>query len=543
MRPVSSASLASPHGNMAVTFQSAVQSKAQPAPAGPIEITGSTYAVKAGDSLARIAHGDPATMGAIALFNGLASPALKPGQALTIYNPALFTPEQRGYFAAYAKAMSAGDAGALAKLRRSGIPNAESLRLRPPEAPRVPRPRTWDPSSPAPALSPSQGEPASTHVVKRGESLWTLSHGDPTRLGATAALNGLSNSTLQPGRVLKLYDIKEFNDVQISYFSQYGEAVIHHDNATLDRLRKAGTPFGPQGPAALPLPAPPGPYGDPDTPADSARRAPAAKEASPAAAKEDDVNLTVPGTTRLANMFGADVVVVGASTGPAMAGLTGVSRYAGVGGHFLLLNDTSSTYFRSFPAGGAKTLWGGVKRAASGVFTVDVGHLTGSTSEGMGYAWALPTGKLKALPDTMAFANVRLIQPQGPLDQFKLPYYAGLVSLGWAVNVNDLAAMGLEGAGRAVRLIPLPQTQAASRAMLAGGAGVTAAKQIANGWVGVGYGVNAHIDKQTGAVTLFDPAGRQILDVNAFLADRLGAALASPDDGDADFGVPDYFSP
>lgn len=138
---------------------------AAPAPAAPTSSSGSTYTVKAGDTLSAIAGRTGVSLHDLFSLNNLSwNSIIYPGQAI----------------------------------------KTSSNQAPAPSAP-APAPQPAAPAAPAPAPAPAAAPASQTYTVKSGDSLWAISSKTGVSLGTLYSLNNLSaSSIIHPGQVIKL---------------------------------------------------------------------------------------------------------------------------------------------------------------------------------------------------------------------------------------------------------------------------------------------------------------------------------------------------
>lgn len=138
---------------------------AAPAPAAPTSSSGSTYTVKAGDTLSAIAGRTGVSLHDLFSLNNLSwNSIIYPGQAI----------------------------------------KTSSNQAPAPAAP-APAPQPAAPAAPAPAPAPAAAPAPQTYTVKSGDSLWAISSKTGVSLGTLYSLNNLSaSSIIYPGQVIKL---------------------------------------------------------------------------------------------------------------------------------------------------------------------------------------------------------------------------------------------------------------------------------------------------------------------------------------------------
>jgi murein DD-endopeptidase MepM/ murein hydrolase activator NlpD len=175
------------------------------APAGPLARarttdpvstppSGNVIEVQPGDSLFSLSKRHRVSISELMSLNGLSSPALKPGQKLTL-------PSGRRVVAQRGRQAEAPRAAAAAP---SAAPVAETVQPAPASAPlRVPGRSAALPS--APATTSAGGDWTGTHTLARGESLYAVSRRHNVKLADLQSVNGIADPTkLKPGIVLKV---------------------------------------------------------------------------------------------------------------------------------------------------------------------------------------------------------------------------------------------------------------------------------------------------------------------------------------------------
>jgi peptidoglycan endopeptidase LytE len=151
-----------------------------------------TYQVKAGDSLSRIAVRHKTTSDAIRKANGLKSDKIIVGQKLAI----------PGAPAQEAAPAAAAEPAAPAAVEPQAPPPAPAVT---PEAAPVNEMQELE-QAPAPGAAPAAGAPQSTrqHTVAQGEDLYTVAMTYGVSVGNLKQLNGLNDTALTPGQLLKI---------------------------------------------------------------------------------------------------------------------------------------------------------------------------------------------------------------------------------------------------------------------------------------------------------------------------------------------------
>ncbi len=157
-----------------------------------------TYVVKAGDSLSVIAQRMGSSVKAIRQANGLTSDLIRVGQELKIPGAKATEPEATGVPAPEVPAVELDTAPVEAAAPPPAVPPVSDVSAPPDPAP-APTP------APAPAPIPDlTGWKGQTHTVKEGEDLYSVALWWNVSLSELKELNGLTDTKLQPGVVLKI---------------------------------------------------------------------------------------------------------------------------------------------------------------------------------------------------------------------------------------------------------------------------------------------------------------------------------------------------
>jgi peptidoglycan DL-endopeptidase LytF len=158
---------------------------------------GEAYVVKSGDSLSVIAHRMGSSIKAIKQANGLTSDLIRVGQKLKIPGAKATAPDAAGVPAPEVPAFELDTAPVESVSPPTPVvPTVEAVTPAPAPAP-APAPTP----APAPDLTGWKGQ---THTVKEGEDLYSVALWWNVSLSELKELNGLTDTKLRPGVVLKI---------------------------------------------------------------------------------------------------------------------------------------------------------------------------------------------------------------------------------------------------------------------------------------------------------------------------------------------------